>query len=293
MALELIIPPQHQSAPKEPARAITPFEANSPEAGSFEQEMAGGPALVSNDPREQALIRGMQQQAAKQEKLNVIEEALRQHEKSLADERTKRQQWAGQERWQGKENEEMRLVHIMHAHTFIDKLQRAGLDAVRDDPFEYFRDHAPCNVCGHRRAVHTKLNDIERMLLVAQNGKAPCDSWQPDWRGQRPNALVWLNSFSVAGRVGVNAWVKGEPKTVTTLQYPYSPEYSIMRFNEWNVPTAEKYRGWRTALLTLIVSEVLTEEEAERAFGPALGPAGAFYREQLFNHRSLRYGLRA
>jgi hypothetical protein len=107
---------------------------------------------------------------------------------------------------------------------------------------------------------------------------------------------LWLNDFTKHGRVGVTAWVKDregkrEVKTVTTLQDPCGPEYSIMRFNEYNVPTNEKYRGWRTALLTLILTGVVTEEEAERSFGPAIGEAACFYREQLKGIRRMRMGL--
>jgi hypothetical protein len=106
------------------------------------------------------------------------------------------------------------------------------------------------------------------------------------------NARLWLNPWTRAGRIGVNARIFGEPKTVTTLQYPYAPEYSIMRFNEYDVPTEERYRGWRTTLLVLIVAGVITEEEAVKAFGPAMGPASEFYREQLQINRRVRMGLR-
>jgi hypothetical protein len=108
---------------------------------------------------------------------------------------------------------------------------------------------------------------------------------------EHKNARLWLNPWSALGRIGVNARVLGEPMTVTSLQYPYGPEYSIMRFNEYDVPKEERFRGWRTVLLCLIVSDVITEEEAEKAFGPALGPAGEFYREQLQINRRVKMGL--
>jgi hypothetical protein len=63
-----------------------------------------------------------------------------------------------------------------------------------------------------------------------------------------------------------------------------------MRFNERGIATKEKYRGWRTAMLVLIVAEILTEEEVDRAFGPALGEAGAWYRAQLQSWRQLKIG---
>jgi hypothetical protein len=108
---------------------------------------------------------------------------------------------------------------------------------------------------------------------------------------EHKNARLWLNPFTLVGRIGVNARVCGEAMTVTSLQYPYGPEYSIMRFNDYDVPTEERFRGWRTALLCLIVSEVITQEEAEKAFGPAVGPASEFYREQLQINRRVKMGL--
>lgn len=161
-------------------------------------------------------------------------------------EASKPQRWKDQHRWQGRENEEMRLVRIMHPHSFMTSLRRAGVDArVEDDPY----------------------------------------------------GRLWLNRWSRLGRVGISAWVKNEAtgkreiQTVTTLQYPYGPEFSIMRFNQYNVPTEEKYRGWRTALLVLIQTDVITEREALKAFGPAEGEAAHFYRQQTQAQRRVKLGL--
>jgi hypothetical protein len=70
------------------------------------------------------------------------------------------------------------------------------------------------------------------------------------------------------------------------MQCPYCPEYSIMRFNEYNVPINQKYIGWRTALLKCIFAGAVTEEQAMEAFGPAYGPRAGFYREQLYKWRN-------
>jgi hypothetical protein len=134
---------------------------------------------------------------------------------------------------------------------------------------------------------------------------------------EHPNARIWLNDWSAAGLVGVNAWVAPQEmdeegylhslryaetqrqkdlltanfyacragrkvqRTLTSLQEPYGPEWSIMRFNAHGVATKERYRGWRTAMLVLIVADILTEDEVDRAFGRPLGEAGAWYRSQL------------
>jgi hypothetical protein len=185
--------------------------------------------------------------------------------------------WQGQERWQGRKNEEERLVNILHPLAVMRKLRNAGVDARGEE---------------------------------------------------HPNATIWLNEQIGLGRIGVNAWVNpvetdeegyleelrqardegfGQHKidritenyyacrdrrkikrTLTTLQYPYGPEFSIMRFDKHNVPTKEKYRGWRTAMLVLIYAGILTEAQVDAAFGPPIGAASEFYRQQLYTLRQVR-----
>jgi hypothetical protein len=59
-----------------------------------------------------------------------------------------------------------------------------------------------------------------------------------------------------------------------------------MRFKEYDVPVDEKYRGWRTAMLHLILAGVLTEDEVNRAFGPVVdNDASWFYCQTLADFR--------
>lgn len=177
-----------------------------------------------------------------------------------------------QERW---EQVEQRMVNIMHPSAILRKLRAAGVDA-RDE----------CH----------------------------------------PRARIWLNDWTRYGLVGVNAWVKPAElddegyliglseatsqaqkqlltynflaaregrlvqRTLTSLQEPYGPEWSVMRFNSHGVATKEKFRGWRTAMLALIIADVLTEQEVDRAFGPPIGEAGAWYRSQLQAWRHVKMG---
>lgn len=226
-------------------------------SGGYDAEMD---LPAPNDPRVRANLERIEreQQFLSKSSSERVEMALMAYEKNYSDERTKAQRWHGQERWQGRENEEMRLVRIMHPYTFMEKLARSGVTATPYDPFFWYRQN-----------------------------KIPVESWP------KPHYRIWLNAFTRAGRIGVNAVVKGEARTVTTIQYPYGPEWSIMRFNEYDVPTNEKYRGWRTTLLCLIVAGVITEAEAHKAFGSPVGEASLFYREQLFNHRAINLGLAA
>jgi hypothetical protein len=72
---------------------------------------------------------------------------------------------------------------------------------------------------------------------------------------------------------------------VASIQ-PLSPEWMVMRFNEYGEPTSAKYKGWRTALLCLIAQKVITERQAHKVFPLGTGPAGGWYRQQLFELRA-------
>jgi hypothetical protein len=114
---------------------------------------------------------------------------------------------------------------------------------------------------------------------------------------------VFINRFAVLKRVAVlvpnteenrlSILEPGQLKPPTerflpvgTLQWPCGPEWMIPRFDEYGVPTRPKYLGWRTALLCLISKRIITEKEAHKAFPLSLGPAGDWYRQQLFELRS-------
>jgi hypothetical protein len=176
--------------------------------------------------------------------------------------------WKGQERWQGRENIERRVVNILHPHDVMRKLQRAGVDARIEAPVCYV----------------TMADDVTgRPVLV----KKPRDAGR-----------IWLGDEAVKGRIGIFGWVNDpvtetrRVKLLTSLQYPCGPEWTVMNFDQWNVPVSEKYRGWRTALLQMILKNIITEEEVDRAFGPVvLNPASELYRQQLQSHRAVRKGL--
>jgi hypothetical protein len=176
--------------------------------------------------------------------------------------------WKGQERWMGEENIERRLVNILHPQAVFEKLQRAGVDA---------RTEAPTFI------VYVPDDETGKPVAIKR---------------QRSVGRMWLHDEVIKGRIGVSARVK-DPltgkrsiKLVTSLQHPCGPEWSVMRFDAWDVPINEKYRGWRTALLQLILKGVLTEEEVDRAFGPVvLNPASELYRQTLQDHRARKRGI--
>jgi hypothetical protein len=184
--------------------------------------------------------------------------------------------WKGQERWMGRRNEEARLVNILHPHAVIRKLRDAGVDA------------------GIEPAVvkEWKPDDKTGLLVLQEQVRSTARLWLHDM-------VVYLKGTSQtnAGRIGISAWVweNGQRvvKCLTSLQWDCGPEWSLMYFDEMDVPIRERYRGWRTALLVLITNDVLTEDEVDRAFGPVTqSEASELYRETLQSYRERKAGTK-
>jgi hypothetical protein len=251
----LIIPGQHKP-PVEETPAVPHWE-------TYDTEF-DDPAL--SDPKMAAAVAEYEKKVISKSHSRHVEDALMEYERNYV---SRRQfQWEGQRRWIGRENEEMRLVRIVHPYHFIARLNRGGVRAeIKNDYSDRYA----------ARGIRIWLNPFIGMVK---------------YKNVETDDVRKVSS----GLIGVNAWINDAahgaiPKTITSLQYPYGPEYSIMRFDEYNVPTKEKYRGWRTALLSLILAGVLTEAEADACFGKASGVASEFYREQLFAFRSHNIGL--
>lgn len=287
----IIIPVEHQAAPalrydgglaRASAELADPNEAKKRDWDEFDyRHMAphlARRAMVTGDLDRELWAPGHDDPAiavlrrAETQSSLWVEENLELYETNCL--KAKSQHLPDQERWQ-KEHEAARLVNILHPSQIIRKLRAIGVDAREQES---------------------------------------------------PNARIWLNDFSRAGLVGVNAWVRPEEmdeegyllqlaeannqrqkdlltenflacrarrkvqRTLTSLQEPYGPEWSIMRFSDRGVATKEKYRGWRTAMLVLIFAGILTEDEVDRAFGPPIGEAGEFYRGMMRTHRQLKLG---
>ena len=166
------------------------------------------------------------------------------------------QRWKGQERWMGKENEEMRLVNILHPHAVFQKLIDAGVNCSVEPAIDWVWD----------------IDPKTGLTIPVQR--------------TRSAARFWLHDVVILDRVGISAWVWKDGERVaqysTYLQYPRGPEWSLMRFDDYDVPKDEKYRGWRTALLKMMQDGIITEEEVNKAFGkPVVNEASEFYYEQV------------
>lgn len=202
-----------------------------------------------------------------------VEESLELYE--LNCHKAKAQHYPGQERWQGSEVEEQRLVNILHPSQVMRKLRAAGVDA-RDEIHRnariWLNDWTALGMVGVNAWVKPVEMDKEGYLLLLREAKS-----------QEQSDLITENwKACLEGRKVI--------KTYTSLQEPCGPEWSIMRFDDHGVATKEKYRGWRTAMLVLICAELLTEEEVDRAFGPPAGEPASWYRAQLQAYRQLRLG---
>ena len=84
-------------------------------------------------------------------------------------------------------------------------------------------------------------------------------------------------------KAGVHCWYRphGQPRKITLMiqrntlppevgcwvQLGFMPELSIMRFDEHGIPLDEKFRGWRTCTLQLILKGAISEAKANEIFG--------------------------
>jgi len=57
------------------------------------------------------------------------------------------------------------------------------------------------------------------------------------------------------------------PEVAAWVQIGQMPELSLMNFDKYGSPLAEKRRGWRTVLLQMILKGLITEEKANKIFG--------------------------
>jgi hypothetical protein len=118
--------------------------------------------------------------------------------------------------------------------------------------------------------------------------------------GRIMHNVIFLNELRKAG---VKCWYRQHPQAgkITLIvqkndlpaevgcwcQAGYAPELSIMRFDEHGIPLSEKYRGWRTPLLQLILKGYISEKKAVEVFGKVpVTPAFARYNSTLQNFRN-------
>jgi hypothetical protein len=149
------------------------------------------------------------------------------------------------------QNEEKLLGRILHCNHFIEMLRRTGLIV-----------------------VYTKSNAAKGLqhMFGAEKARERAAEYERKTAG-----LVTMGTVSVQ---------LPAPRYVTWVQIPYMPEHSVMRFDAHGVATNEKYRGWRTVLLQLILQNMLSEAESNRVFGECRGEAAEKWNQILYGIRN-------
>jgi hypothetical protein len=104
---------------------------------------------------------------------------------------------------------------------------------------------------------------------------------------RKAGVKCWYKTHPMPGMVTLIIQRDNQPSEVGCwAQLGFMPELSIMNFDEHGVPLAEKYRGWRTCLLQLILKSAITETVADEIFGrPKQTPAFNRYNETLYQFR--------
>lgn len=254
---------------------------------------------IANHPRVVEALKRMEQEVEKSTNpQQAIEASWAIHD--MQTEQRKRFRWDGQQRWQGKESDEMRKGRVLTPHEFHEQLckvigsERVLLSrhAVKTDPNAKsarcglyvknpdYKGEAPSSA-GRLMESARLQREAEKVITKAKK-----------LRNAKHNAEADQN-FELAGEMIEEATkIRMEVSTehqlwppeflrVGTLQWPCGTEWMMMRFDEFGVPLSPRFIGWRTALLTMVRVRAITEREANRAFPIASGPAADWYREQL------------
>lgn len=211
-------------------------------------EMADSLALKQHPRVQEALARLEREKNEAKTPAEMLEKAQMLHE--MNERAAQKNCWDGQGRWMGKDNIDMRLVNVLSPQQWLKRLEA---------------------VIGEGRVYINRFAVLKRVAVLVPNTVAN-------------QALILLPGHLSLGPEsdGLNTPFLA----VATLQWPCGPEWMVMRFNEYGEPTTAKYLGWRTALLCLIEKKVITEKEAHLAFPLGSGPAGEWYRQQLFEWRA-------
>jgi hypothetical protein len=188
------------------------------------------------------------------------------------------QRWEGQERWQNDDVLEARKGKILSPIEFYERLMRDGLGK----PPDLFASHdIPCRQVDYAKAdggedTYVRAVGTGRILLARHVKKV--HPWDKSGRV----ALLTIAHADTPLILPGQAARFEEPVQIATVQWPFSTEWMVMRFDEFGVPRTPRYLGWRTALLALIRGGYVSEEEAHRAFPVGLGPEATWYKQQIF-----------
>lgn len=118
------------------------------------------------------------------------------------------------------------------------------------------------------------MHSSELIVILRDKLKLKC------WYAEHPqkDKLTLLVQDSEYAKPEVGCWV----------QSGYMPELTVMGFDSHGVPLAERYRGWRTVCLQLILRGSITEDQVNKYFGPPKNTdAYTKYNSILYDFRRL------
>jgi hypothetical protein len=78
-----------------------------------------------------------------------------------------------------------------------------------------------------------------------------------------------------------NYWATEKPRVAGWVPFGFMPELSVSRFDSHGVNTNERYRGWRTVLMQLVIQDIITEDKINKIF-PEPRYIKAFHRYNAF-----------
>jgi len=245
-AHSVIIPTEHQSAPKEHwMNKELAAAAEEIDKGQFTPKLAnddyfylGEEQLLWQHPRViEALERLKSEIRESKNPQELLEKKHMLHE--MNEMAAQKDCWDGQGRWIGKDNEQERQGEILAPAQFMRRLEK---------------------VIGRGRVELHQYAIMGRVALLIKDPE--------------PSSLI-MQPYRAHGKIQVG-----------TLQWPLGTEWMVMAFTEYGVPKYAKFLGWRTALLSMITLHVITEEEAHKAFPLREGQhASMWYRQQLYELR--------
>jgi hypothetical protein len=195
----------------------------------------------------------------------------------LAEMKSRGNRWDGQERWQGAENIAARRGQVLTPLQFYHQLMKTV------NPKAQYAHHTFTTSTGYVRVIGVGPIFLGREAVLQHPGQS-ADTQS----GRVP--LVVLASENRQILLPGQKVKKDEAMLVATLQWPAGTEWMIMNFDEFNVPTTAKFLGWRTALLSMVRSGVITEKQADKAFPLNPGPVSSWYRQQMKEWRHAHRG---
>jgi hypothetical protein len=106
----------------------------------------------------------------------------------------------------------------------------------------------------------------------------------------RLHLKCWLRAHPQLDKLTLVVQKRGQerlpPSVGCWMKNGFMPEFSVMGFDDHGVPLAEKYRGWRTCLLQLILKGIISEDEAHKVFGATDRSCSNRYNQTLWAWRN-------